>query len=97
MTSSSITYHLTTTDNSDRLFIVPAPAILPTHEKILREHVNEVNVISLNQFSTQEAFEHKAILKVHGHELGSLIDTIFATKKSNIKFTIISTDTNFLC
>jgi formylglycine-generating enzyme required for sulfatase activity len=63
-------------NNTDKLFIVPAPNIQPAHEEQIRKE--NVSLLSLNQFrNLKNVSEKKNILKVHGNELGLLVSVLF--------------------
>ena len=69
-------------ENPDRLFLVPAQNVLPTHEVLFQK--SDVNVVSLKQFqqnlsTVQDIFAKKAIVKIQGDELEHLVNVLFET------------------
>ncbi len=65
-------------NSEDSLFILPVANLKPGHNELFEE--NHVAVISLSQFSecpVDEILKTKTVLKVHGHEITLLTDTLF--------------------
>jgi hypothetical protein len=65
-------------NSQDRLFILPLANLKPAHHQLLEE--SNIAVLSLTQFRElpdEKIFEKKTILKVHGHELTLVAESLF--------------------
>ena len=70
-------------DTNDKLFIVPARNI-NQRIRLFLDDLDDINIVSLHEFSIEELLEKKTVLVVYEDELEQLIDAIFESEEESL-------------